>query len=60
MYGYFDYFGDVVELVKKIGVIVIGSVEMVDYFFLYYGVENVYGMNIGGKVNFDFGSVKFV
>lgn len=60
MYGYFDHFGDVVELVKKIGVIVIGSVEMVDYFFLYYGVENVYGMNIGGKVNFDFGSVKFV
>ncbi len=27
---------------------------------LYHGVENVHGMNIGGKANFDFGSVKFV
>ena len=33
---------------------------MADYLSSYHGVENVHGMNIGGKANFDFGSVKFV
>ncbi len=56
----FDHFGDVVELAKKTGATVIGSAESADYLSSYHGVENVHGMNIGGKANFDFGSVKFV
>ena len=59
-HGHFDHFVDVVELAKKTGAIVIGSAEMADYLSSYHGVENVHGMNIGGKANFDFGSVKFV
>lgn len=59
-HGHFDHFGDVVELAKKTGATVIGSAEMADYLSSYHGVENVHGMNIGGKANFDFGSVKFV
>ena len=59
-HGHFDHFVDVVELAKKTGATVIGSAEMADYLSSYHGVENVHGMNIGGKANFDFGSVKFV
>lgn len=59
-HGHFDHFGDVVKLAKKTGATVIGSAEMADYLSSYHGVENVHGMNIGGKANFDFGSVKFV
>lgn len=59
-HGHFDHFGDVVELAKKTEATVIGSAEMADYLSSYHGVENVHGMNIGGKANFDFGSVKFV
>ena len=39
---------------------VIGSAELQGYLSTYHGVENVHGMNIGGKAKFDFGTVKFV
>ncbi len=47
------------ELAKETEATVIGSPEMADYLSSYHGVENVHGMNIGGKANFDFGSVEF-
>ena len=55
-----DHFGDVVELANRNHATVIGSAEIAGYLSTYYGVENVRGMNIGGKAELDFGSVKYV
>ncbi|MCH9555347.1 metal-dependent hydrolase [Staphylococcus epidermidis] len=59
-HGHADHFGDVVELANRNHATVIGSAELQGYLSTYHGVENVHGMNIGGKAKFDFGTVKFV
>ena len=59
-HGHGDHFGNTVELAKKNNATVIGSAEVGDYLSTNKGHDNVRPMNIGGKVDFDFGSVKFV
>ena len=48
-HGHADHFGDVVELANRNHATVIGSAELQGYLSTYHGVENVHGMNIGGK-----------
>ena len=50
-HGHADHFGDVVELANRNHATVIGSAELQGYLSTYHGVENVHGMNIGGKLN---------
>lgn len=59
-HGHGDHFGDTVELANRNHATVIGSAELADYITSNKNVENVRPMNIGGKVEFEFGSVKFV
>lgn len=59
-HGHGDHFGDTIELANRNHATVIGSAELGDYLTTYHNVENVRPMNIGGKVEFDFGNVKFV
>ena len=51
-HGHADHFGDVVELANRNHATVIGSAELQGYLSTYHGVENVHGMNIGGKTKF--------
>lgn len=50
-HGHADHFGDVVELANRNHATVIGSAELQGYLSTYHGVENVHGMNIGGRLN---------
>ena len=59
-HGHGDHFGDTVELANRNHATVIGSAELADYITTNKNVENVRPMNIGGKAEFEFGSVKFV
>lgn len=59
-HGHSDHFGDTVELANKNNATVVSSVEITSYVTLNKGVENARPMNIGGKTDFEFGSVKFV
>ncbi|MDS3884500.1 metal-dependent hydrolase [Staphylococcus hominis] len=59
-HGHGDHFGDVVELANRNHATVIGSAEVQGYLTTYHGIEHAHGMNIGGKHQFDFGTVKFV
>ncbi|MCM3072284.1 metal-dependent hydrolase [Staphylococcus equorum] len=59
-HGHGDHFGDTVELANRNNATVIGSAELGDYLTTNKNVENVRPMNIGGKVEFEFGTVKFV
>ncbi len=59
-HGHGDHFGDTVELAQRNEALVIGSAELADYLTTYKGLEQVRPMNIGGKAEFDFGSVKYV
>lgn len=59
-HGHGDHFGDTVELANRNNATVIGSAELGDYLTTNKNVENVRAMNIGGKAEFEFGTVKFV
>ncbi|MDT3959280.1 metal-dependent hydrolase [Staphylococcus kloosii] len=59
-HGHGDHFGDTIEIAKKNNATVIGSAELGDYLTTNKDYDNVRPMNIGGKVEFDFGSLKFV
>lgn len=59
-HGHADHFGNTVALANRNHATVIGSAELGDYLTTYHNVENVRPMNIGGKANFEFGSVKYV
>lgn len=59
-HGHADHFGDTVKIAKRTGATVIGSAELADYLSTAKGIQNVHPMNIGGKWEFDFGTVKFV
>lgn len=59
-HGHGDHFGDAVELANRNHATVIGSAEVRRYLTTYHGIEHAHGMNIGGKYQFDFGTVKFV
>ncbi|WP_411841984.1 metal-dependent hydrolase [Salinicoccus sp. HZC-1] len=57
-HGHNDHVGDTVEIAKRTNATVVAPVELAEYI----GSKNieVVAMNIGGKNDFEFGSVKFV
>lgn len=59
-HGHADHFGDTVKIAQKNNATVVGLAEVADYLSSAQGVENVHPMNIGGKWEFDFGTVKYV
>jgi L-ascorbate metabolism protein UlaG (beta-lactamase superfamily) len=58
-HGHFDHMLDTVAIANRTGALVVGSWELYDYFGK-QGIKNVRPINPGGKVAFDFGSVKAV
>ncbi|HTL82835.1 MAG TPA: metal-dependent hydrolase [Bacteroidia bacterium] len=58
-HGHSDHIADTVDIAKRTGATVIGIYEITEWLSK-QGVEKVHPMNIGGKWNFDFGSVKCV
>ena len=59
-HGHADHLGDTVALAKRTGAMIVGSAEVADYMSMKHGISNVRPMNIGGKAELDFGSVKYV
>ena len=57
-HGHEDHFGDVVELAKRTGAMVVSTFEVATFANKVGGVRNVHGMNIGGAHRFPFGRVK--
>lgn len=58
-HGHGDHIGDTIEIAKRTGAVVISVFEVTSWLSK-HGVENVVGMNTGGKAKFDFGNVKCV
>jgi L-ascorbate metabolism protein UlaG (beta-lactamase superfamily) len=58
-HGHFDHMLDVVAIANRTEAMVVGGWELYDYFSK-QGVKNVHPLNPGGKVTFDFGTVKAV
>lgn len=56
-HGHFDHVLDVVRIANRTGAMVVGSWELYDHFNK-QGVKNVHPLNPGGKVTFDFGTIK--
>jgi L-ascorbate metabolism protein UlaG (beta-lactamase superfamily) len=58
-HGHEDHIADAVSIAKRTGATVITNYEIAVWLGK-QGVQNGHGMNIGGKVRFDFGNVKCV
>jgi L-ascorbate metabolism protein UlaG (beta-lactamase superfamily) len=58
-HGHGDHAGDAEAIAKRTGALLISNYEITEWFKT-KGVENVAGMNIGGKSHFDFGTLKMV
>src|SRR5271154_6381900 len=56
-HGHYDHMLDAVNIANRTGATVVGNWEIYDYFNK-QGVKNLHPLNPGGKVNFDFGTVK--
>jgi len=56
-HGHFDHILDLVSIASRTGAMVIGSWELYDHFGK-QGLKNIHPLNPGGKVSFDFGTVK--
>ncbi len=56
-HGHDDHVGDTVEIAKQSGATIICNAELATFFGL-QGVQNIAAMHIGGKREFDFGTVK--
>ncbi|MDJ1499276.1 metal-dependent hydrolase [Xanthocytophaga agilis] len=56
-HGHFDHMLDAVSIANRTGATIVGSWELYTYFGQ-QGVKNVHPLNPGGKVSFDFGTVK--
>ncbi|MBB02423.1 MAG: metal-dependent hydrolase [Planctomyces sp.] len=56
-HGHGDHVGDVVEIAKRTGALVISNFE-IEAWLQKQGVENTHSMHIGGAHKFDFGTVK--
>ncbi|QIK69149.1 metal-dependent hydrolase [Erysipelothrix sp. HDW6C] len=57
-HGHADHVGDTLEIAKRTGATVIAVAELAE--FMEKRGAKAHGMNIGGRFEFDFGSVKFV
>lgn len=58
-HGHEDHIADCEQIAKQSGAKVVACYEITSW-LAKKGVENVHGMNVGGKWTFDFGSVKCV
>jgi L-ascorbate metabolism protein UlaG (beta-lactamase superfamily) len=58
-HGHFDHMLDVVAIANRTGAMVVGIWELYDH-FTKQGVKNTHPLNPGGKVAFDFGTVRSV
>ncbi|EMG29024.1 metal-dependent hydrolase [Listeria fleischmannii 1991] len=56
-HGHDDHVGDTVQIAKNSGAAIICNAELATFFGL-QGLENIQAMHIGGKRQFDFGTVK--
>ena len=56
-HGHFDHILDAVNIANRTGARVVGSWELYDYFGK-QGLKNLHQLNPGGKISFDFGTVK--
>lgn len=57
-HGHGDHTGDILEIIQNTGAKLISIYEVYNYFNA-MGIEG-YGINIGGEIKFDFGTVKMV
>jgi L-ascorbate metabolism protein UlaG (beta-lactamase superfamily) len=57
-HGHEDHVADVEAIAKRTGAKVVSNFEIVNWFAA-KGIENIHPMNIGGKWNFDFGTVTY-
>lgn len=58
-HGHFDHILDVIAIANNTGATVVGGFELYDYFSK-QGVKSTQPLNPGGKITFDFGTVKSV
>lgn len=58
-HGHADHIADAESIAKRTGAKVVSNAEIISWLEK-KGIENTRGMNIGGKMKFDFGSVKCV
>ncbi|HEY0900286.1 MAG TPA: metal-dependent hydrolase [Sphingobacteriaceae bacterium] len=58
-HGHQDHVADLIPIAKKSQALVVGSFELTTW-LNNNGIENTHPMNIGGKWQFDFGTVKMV
>jgi L-ascorbate metabolism protein UlaG (beta-lactamase superfamily) len=56
-HGHNDHVADLVNIAKRTGAKVVAAYEIIEWLTI-QGVENGHPMNLGGKWDFDFGSVK--
>ncbi|KLO21090.1 metal-dependent hydrolase [Marinitoga sp. 1197] len=56
-HGHLDHMGDVVEIARNTQATVISNFEIINYLEK-KGVKNLHPMHIGGRKEFDFGSIK--
>jgi L-ascorbate metabolism protein UlaG (beta-lactamase superfamily) len=58
-HGHEDHTADLIDIAKRTGAVVVCSYEIMVW-LKNKGIENCHPMNLGGKKNFDFGTVKMV
>ncbi len=58
-HGHGDHVADLIQIAKNTDALVMGAYEIMDWAGK-QGVSNVHPMNFGGKVRFDWGTVRFV
>ena len=59
-HGHEDHIADVEKIAKRTNAKIISNFEIVSWFGIKHGLENIHPMNHGGEWNFDFGKVKYV
>jgi L-ascorbate metabolism protein UlaG (beta-lactamase superfamily) len=59
-HGHFDHVADVAAIAKANDATVVAIFEIAQWFGSQHGIQNAVGMNIGGSVATDFGSIKMV
>ena len=59
-HGHFDHVADAAAVVKANDATLVAIFDIAQWFGREHGIENAVGMNIGGSVDTDFGSIKMV
>lgn len=59
-HGHFDHVADAADIIKANDASLIAIFDIAQWFAREHGIENGIGMNIGGNISTDFGSIKMV